>query len=56
MTDDLREVRVADLVSRGYGERTDVVGVLDGGGITGPPMRTYLTTPFVLARGSSSHV
>jgi acyl-CoA synthetase (AMP-forming)/AMP-acid ligase II len=39
VTDELRDVRVADLIPRGYGEHPDVVGVFESGGTTGPPKR-----------------
>jgi acyl-CoA synthetase (AMP-forming)/AMP-acid ligase II len=39
VTDELRDVRVADLIPRGYGEHPDVVGVYESGGTTGPPKR-----------------
>jgi acyl-CoA synthetase (AMP-forming)/AMP-acid ligase II len=39
VTDALRDVRVADLIPRGYGEHPDVVGVFESGGTTGPPKR-----------------
>jgi phenylacetate-coenzyme A ligase PaaK-like adenylate-forming protein len=39
VTDELRDVRVADLIPRGYGDRPDVVGVFESGGTTGPPKR-----------------
>ena len=39
LTDELRDVRAADLIPRGYGEHPDVVGIYDSGGTTGPPKR-----------------
>jgi phenylacetate-coenzyme A ligase PaaK-like adenylate-forming protein len=39
VTDELRDVRAADLVPRGYGEHPDVVGVFESGGTTGSPKR-----------------
>ena len=39
VTDELRDVRVADLIPRGYGDRPDLVGVFESGGTTGPPKR-----------------
>jgi phenylacetate-coenzyme A ligase PaaK-like adenylate-forming protein len=39
VTDELRDVRAADLIPRGYGEHPDVVGVFESGGTTGPPKR-----------------
>ena len=39
VTDELREVRVADLIPRGYGEHPDIVAVAESGGTTGPPKR-----------------
>jgi phenylacetate-coenzyme A ligase PaaK-like adenylate-forming protein len=42
VTDELRDVRVADLIPRGYGEHPDVVGVFESGGTTGPPKRIVI--------------
>jgi hypothetical protein len=53
LTEELRDVRAADLIP--HGEQPDAVGVFAGGGTTGPPAWTYVTTPFLLVR-SSSHV
>ena len=39
VTDELRDVRAADLIPRGYGEHPDVIGVFESGGTTGPPKR-----------------
>jgi phenylacetate-coenzyme A ligase PaaK-like adenylate-forming protein len=39
---ELRDVRVEDLIPRGYGERPDVVGVFESGGTTGAPKRVVL--------------
>jgi hypothetical protein len=39
MTDELRNVRVADLVPRGYGSRARLLNVFDSGGTTGAPRR-----------------
>ncbi|MBT2409001.1 phenazine antibiotic biosynthesis protein [Streptomyces sp. ISL-12] len=39
LTDDLREVPVADLVPRGYGSGVRVLDVFDSGGTTGAPKR-----------------
>jgi acyl-CoA synthetase (AMP-forming)/AMP-acid ligase II len=39
VTDELRDVRVADLIPRGYGDHPDVLGVFESGGTTGPPKR-----------------
>jgi phenylacetate-coenzyme A ligase PaaK-like adenylate-forming protein len=39
VTDELRDVRAADLIPHGYGEHPDVVGVFESGGTTGPPKR-----------------
>ena len=37
VSDELRDVRAADLIPRGYGEHPDVVGVFESGGTTGRP-------------------
>jgi phenylacetate-coenzyme A ligase PaaK-like adenylate-forming protein len=42
LTDELRDVRVADLIPRGYGHRPDIVGVFESGGTTGPPKRVVI--------------
>ncbi|MBB2911046.1 acyl-CoA synthetase (AMP-forming)/AMP-acid ligase II [Streptosporangium becharense] len=39
---ELRDVRVEDLIPRGYGPRPDVVGVFESGGTTGAPKRVVL--------------
>lgn len=39
MAAELREVRAADLIPRGYGPRPDVIGVYESGGTTGAPKR-----------------
>jgi acyl-CoA synthetase (AMP-forming)/AMP-acid ligase II len=39
VTDELREVPVADLIPRGYGDRPDIVGIFESGGTTGAPKR-----------------
>jgi acyl-CoA synthetase (AMP-forming)/AMP-acid ligase II len=39
VTDELRDVPVAELIPRGYGDHPDVVGVFESGGTTGPPKR-----------------
>ncbi|BCL79108.1 phenazine antibiotic biosynthesis protein [Ktedonobacteria bacterium brp13] len=39
LVDELRDVRVEDLIPRGYGPHPDVVGVFESGGTTGPPKR-----------------
>lgn len=39
---DLRAVRVQDLVPRGYGDRPPLVGVFESGGVTGQPKRLVL--------------
>ncbi|WP_055482457.1 phenazine antibiotic biosynthesis protein [Sphaerimonospora mesophila] len=39
VVDEFREVRVEDLVPRGYGSRAEVIGVFESGGTTGPPKR-----------------
>ncbi|UOE21949.1 phenazine antibiotic biosynthesis protein [Thermobifida halotolerans] len=39
---ELRDVRVEDLIPRGYGPHPDVVGVFESGGTTGAPKRVVL--------------
>jgi phenylacetate-coenzyme A ligase PaaK-like adenylate-forming protein len=39
---ELRDVRAADLIPRGYGPRPDVIGFFDSGGTTGAPKRVVL--------------
>ncbi|WP_246567957.1 phenazine antibiotic biosynthesis protein [Streptomyces flaveus] len=39
---ELRNVRVEDLIPRGYGARPDAVGVFESGGTTGAPKRVVL--------------
>ncbi|WP_019855916.1 AMP-binding protein [Actinopolyspora mortivallis] len=39
---ELRDVRVEDLIPRGYGAHPDVVGVFESGGTTGAPKRVVL--------------
>lgn len=45
--DELRDVRVEDLVPRGYGGAADVVGVYESGGTTGPPKRVIFLADWV---------
>lgn len=40
--DELRDVRVEDLIPRGYGERPDICGIFESGGTTGRPKRIVL--------------
>ena len=42
VANELRDVRVDDLIPRGYGADADVVGVYESGGTTGPPKRVVL--------------
>jgi phenylacetate-coenzyme A ligase PaaK-like adenylate-forming protein len=42
VTDELRDVRAADLIPRGYGERPDLFGIFESGGTTGPPKRVVV--------------
>lgn len=42
VADELRDVRVQDLIPRGYGPHPDVVGVYESGGTTGEPKRVVL--------------
>lgn len=39
MADELRDVRVADLIPQGYGSRARLLKVFDSGGTTGAPKR-----------------
>ena len=39
---ELREVRATDLIPRGYGPRTEVIGIFESGGTTGAPKRVVL--------------
>jgi phenylacetate-coenzyme A ligase PaaK-like adenylate-forming protein len=39
LVDELRNVRVEDLIPRGYGPHPDVVGIYESGGTTGAPKR-----------------
>ncbi|GAA0379666.1 AMP-binding protein [Microbispora corallina] len=42
VANELRDVRVEDLIPRGYGPEPCVVGVYESGGTTGPPKRVVL--------------
>lgn len=42
LANELRDVRVEDLIPRGYGPRPDVIGVYESGGTTGAPKRVVL--------------
>ncbi|MEU6415115.1 phenazine antibiotic biosynthesis protein [Microbispora sp. NPDC046933] len=42
VANELRDVRVEDLIPRGYGPDADVIGVYESGGTTGPPKRVVL--------------
>jgi phenylacetate-coenzyme A ligase PaaK-like adenylate-forming protein len=42
IVDELRDVRVEDLVPRGYGTDPDIVGVFESGGTTGAPKRVIV--------------
>lgn len=42
VADDLRDVPVADLVPRGYGDAAEIIGVYESGGTTGSPKRVLL--------------
>lgn len=46
VTDELRDVAVADLIPLGFGPRPDVVSVIESGGTTGAPKRIPLLRPF----------
>jgi phenylacetate-coenzyme A ligase PaaK-like adenylate-forming protein len=39
VVNELRDVRVEELIPRGYGDRADLVGVFESGGTTGAPKR-----------------
>ena len=39
VTSELRDVRVEDLIPRGYGDRPELVGIFESGGTTGAPKR-----------------
>jgi acyl-CoA synthetase (AMP-forming)/AMP-acid ligase II len=47
VTDELREVRAADLIPRGYGEHPDIFGVFESGGTTGPPKRVVFMRDWI---------
>lgn len=50
--DELRDVRVEDLIPRGYGEKPDVCGIFESGGTTGRPKRVVLLRDwFVMTQG-----
>ena len=42
LTDELREVRVEDLIPKGYGPHPEVFGVFESGGTTGAPKRVVM--------------
>ena len=42
VTSELRDVRVADLIPRGYGDRPEVGGIFESGGTTGAPKRVVM--------------
>jgi phenylacetate-coenzyme A ligase PaaK-like adenylate-forming protein len=42
VTNELRDVRVEDLIPKGYGRRPEVVGVFESGGTTGAPKRVVM--------------
>ncbi|WP_240980594.1 MULTISPECIES: hypothetical protein [unclassified Streptomyces] len=54
MTDELREVRVADLISQGYGSQAMLLNVFDCGGTTGAPKRVVQLDDWM--RHSTEHV
>ncbi|MDJ1130557.1 phenazine antibiotic biosynthesis protein [Streptomyces iconiensis] len=47
VTGELRDVRAADLVPRGYGDRPRIVGFYESGGTTGAPKRVPLLADWV---------
>ncbi|EKX62473.1 phenazine antibiotic biosynthesis protein [Streptomyces ipomoeae] len=46
--DELRDVRVEDLVPRGYGENPEICGIFESGGTTGQPKRVVLLRDWFL--------
>jgi hypothetical protein len=46
VTDELRDVAVGNLIARGYGDRPDVVAVIESGGTTGAPKSLPLMADF----------
>jgi phenylacetate-coenzyme A ligase PaaK-like adenylate-forming protein len=46
VTDELREVPVADLIPAGFGPTPEVVSIIESGGTTGPPKRLPLLREF----------
>jgi phenylacetate-coenzyme A ligase PaaK-like adenylate-forming protein len=46
VTDELRNVRVEDLIPQGYGPQPDIVGIIESGGTTGDPKRLPLLADF----------
>ena len=46
VTDELRGVPAQDLIPRGYGDRPDVVGIIESGGTTGAPKAVPLMSDF----------
>jgi phenylacetate-coenzyme A ligase PaaK-like adenylate-forming protein len=47
VVNETRDVRVEDLIPKGYGSRADVVGVFESGGTTGAPKRVVLLTDWM---------
>jgi len=47
VVDDLRDVRVTDLIPKGYGERPPLLGVFESGGVTGSPKRVILLSDWM---------
>lgn len=46
LTDELRDVTIADLIPQGYGPNPDIIGVIESGGTTGDPKRVPLLADF----------
>jgi hypothetical protein len=51
---ELRDVRVQDLIPRGYGDDPDIVGVYESGGSTGAPKRVLLFADWLRYSGTWS--
>ncbi|WP_405147185.1 phenazine antibiotic biosynthesis protein [Sphaerisporangium sp. NBC_01403] len=47
VVNDLRDVRVEDLIPKGYGPRPGIVGVYESGGTTGAPKRVIILTDWM---------
>jgi len=47
VVDDLRHVRIADLIPKGYGDQPALLGVFESGGVTGSPKRVVLLSDWM---------